>query len=68
MASHVEATIVPVLKLGKDPKSPFNYLPIALTSCLCKTFECMVNVRLVYVLENDIFRFSRVDSAKKDQF
>ena len=39
-----EAGVVPIAKAGKDPKNPTNYRPIALTSCLCKTMECMVNV------------------------
>ena len=34
-----EATIIPNLKPGKDPTDPGNYRPIALTSCLRKTFE-----------------------------
>ncbi|GFN92454.1 LINE-1 retrotransposable element orf2 protein [Plakobranchus ocellatus] len=47
-----EASVVPFPKLGKDPSDPSNYRPIALTSCLCKTLERMVNDRLVHVLES----------------
>ncbi|GFO15215.1 Pol-like protein [Plakobranchus ocellatus] len=47
-----EASVVPIPKRGKDPSDPFNYRPIALTSCLCKTLERMVNDRLVHVLES----------------
>ncbi|GFN99325.1 RNA-directed DNA polymerase from mobile element jockey [Plakobranchus ocellatus] len=47
-----EASVVPVPKPGKDPSDPSNYRPIALTSCLCKTLERMVNDRLVHVLES----------------
>ncbi|GFO19516.1 RNA-directed DNA polymerase from mobile element jockey [Plakobranchus ocellatus] len=47
-----EASVVPIPKLGKDPSDPSNYRPIALTSCLCKTLEWMVNDRLVHVLES----------------
>ena len=45
------ATIIPIAKPGKDPPSPKNYQPIALTSCVCKTFKRMVNKRLVWYLE-----------------
>ena len=50
-----EATVIPIPKPGKDNTIPNNYRPIALTSCLCKTFERIVNDRLVWFLEqNDI--------------
>ncbi|GFO13577.1 RNA-directed DNA polymerase from mobile element jockey [Plakobranchus ocellatus] len=47
-----EASVVPIPKPGKHPSDPSNYRPIALTSCLCKTLERMVNDRLVQVLES----------------
>ncbi|GBM50804.1 hypothetical protein AVEN_137119-1 [Araneus ventricosus] len=37
------ALIIPIAKPGKDPQDPTNYRPIALTSCLCKILERMVN-------------------------
>ncbi|GFX07162.1 probable RNA-directed DNA polymerase from transposon X-element [Trichonephila clavipes] len=46
-----EAIVIPILKPGKDPKNPLSYRPIALTSCLCKTLECVVNAHFVYELE-----------------
>ena len=46
-----DATIIPIAKPGKDPTVPGNYRPIALTSCVCKTFERVVNERLVWYLE-----------------
>ncbi|GBO29232.1 putative RNA-directed DNA polymerase from transposon X-element [Araneus ventricosus] len=48
-----EAIVIPILKPGKDPTEPTNYRPIALTSCLCKTFERMINVRLLYEIEKN---------------
>ena len=45
------ATITPIPKPGKDHTEPTNYRPIALTSCLCKTLERMINARLVWYLE-----------------
>ncbi|GBN56622.1 RNA-directed DNA polymerase from mobile element jockey [Araneus ventricosus] len=45
------AFIIPIPKPGKDPQDPLNYRPIALTSCMCKLFERIVNVRLVHILE-----------------
>ena len=47
-----EATIVAILKPGKDSSDPNNYRPIPLTSCLCITIERMVNSRLMWVLES----------------
>ena len=45
--------MVPIATAGKDPKNPTNYRPIALTSCLCKTMERMVNARLMWCLESE---------------
>ena len=45
------AIVIPVPKPGKSHSVSTNYRPIALTSCLCKTFERMVNERLVEYLE-----------------
>ncbi|KAG8175803.1 hypothetical protein JTE90_013354 [Oedothorax gibbosus] len=45
------AIVIHIPKPGKDPQDAGNYRPIALTSCLCKLMERMVNARLVYCLE-----------------
>ena len=45
------AIILAFLKPGKESKILSNYRPIALTSCVCKLMEKMVNVRLVWFLE-----------------
>ena len=52
-ANWKEATILPFPKAGKDLSDPKNYRPIALTSCICKVFERMVNERLVWYLESN---------------
>ena len=38
-----EATVIPVPKPDKDHTDPTNYRPTALTSCICKTMERMIN-------------------------
>ena len=47
------ATIIPISKPGKDHAEPKNYRPTALTICLCKTLERMINKRLVWYLESN---------------
>lgn len=44
------AIVVPFLKAGKPPTSPSSYRPIALTSCLAKTYESIINRRLSFIL------------------
>ena len=45
--------IIPFPKPGKNATDPKNYRPIALSSCICKIFEKMVNNRLVHLLETN---------------
>ena len=47
------STAIPVLKPGKDTSDPSNYRPIALTSCICKVMERMINSHLVWYLEQN---------------
>ena len=47
------AFVIPIPKPGKDPSDPTGYRPIALTSCICKTLERMINKRLVWYLESN---------------
>ena len=49
---NLNATLVPIAKPGKDSKDPNNYCPIALTRCVCKTMERMINDCLVWFLES----------------
>ena len=46
-----EFLIISIPKHGKDHFNPLNYRPIALTNCICKTVERMVNERLVWYLD-----------------
>ena len=46
------ANVIPIPKPGKDHSDPSNYRPIALTSCVCKTMEWIINARLVWFLES----------------
>lgn len=46
------AVIIPIAKPGKDPSIVGNYMPIALTSNLCKLMERMMANWLYYVLES----------------
>ena len=48
-----EAIVIPIPKPGKDSTNPTNYRPLALTSCICKTMERMVNDCLVWFLEKN---------------
>ena len=43
--------MIPFPKPGKDTTDPKNYCPIALTSCLSKILENLVNNRFVFILE-----------------
>ena len=47
-----EAVVINIPKPGKDRSDPGNFRPIALTSCLCKTMERMINARLMWSLES----------------
>jgi len=49
------STVIPVHKPGKDTSDPFNHHPIALTSCIWKVMERMINSRLVWYLERNKF-------------
>ena len=50
---NMETIIVPIPKSGKDTSNLQNYRLIALTSCLCKTMERMINSRLTWYLETN---------------
>ena len=47
-----EALVLPFLKPGKSGALPQDYRPIALTSCVCKLLERMINFRLMWFLES----------------
>ncbi len=50
-----EALILPFVKPSKSGSLPNDYRLIALTSCLCKLLERMVNFRLMCHLESKSF-------------
>lgn len=47
------AIVALVLKPGKDPSCASSFRPIALTSCLSKTLERMINRRLMLFLQRN---------------
>ena len=48
-----QSIIAPIPKSGKDTSNSQNYRPIALTSCLCKMMEWMINSSLSWYLETN---------------
>ena len=46
-----QATVIPLLKPGKERQKPESYRAISLLSCLSKIFERLVNARLTWHLE-----------------
>ena len=48
-----EATMIPILKKGKNKTKVLSYRPISLTSCVCKTMERIVNQRMQLYLESE---------------
>ena len=44
-------TVIPIPKPNKDHTDQLSYRPIALTSCLCKVLERMINTWLIWYLE-----------------
>ena len=50
-----EAIVIPIPKPSKDSTNPGNYRSIALTSCICKTMERMVNDCLVWFREKSTY-------------
>ena len=45
------ATVILIPKPNKDRTDPLSYQPIALTSCLCKVLERMINTCFIWYLE-----------------
>ena len=54
------ATVIPIPKPNKDPTDPLSYRPIALTSCLCKVLERMINTRFIWYLE----KYKKLDRSQ----
>jgi len=47
------AIVIPILKVGKDPRNAASYRPISLTSTMCKTMERLVANRLRWYMEKN---------------
>ena len=45
------ASCIPIPKPNKDHNEPLSYHPFALTSCLCKILERMINICLIWILD-----------------
>lgn len=45
------ATVIPILKSGKDRKEATSYRPISLTCCMSRILESIINYRLMWILE-----------------
>ena len=60
-----EAVVIPIPKPGKNHSDPGNSRPIALTSCLCKMMERMINVRLTWSLESQGLLSEKLCSFRK---
>ena len=61
------SVIVPVLKPGKDSNLAQSYRPIALTSCVSKVYERIINFRLVWFLESNNFLSNRQFGFRKNK-
>ena len=59
--------IVPIIKPLKDSHLPKNYRPNALTSCVSKIYERMVNARLVWYLESKNLLSNRQFGFRKNR-
>ena len=47
------ATIIPLLKMGKPASEISSYRSISLTSCLVKLLERMIATRLIHIVETN---------------
>ena len=61
------SVLIPGHKPGKNPELPQNYRPIALTSCMCKLLERMINNRLVWYLESKNLLSNRQFGFRKNR-
>ena len=59
--------IIPILKPLKESSLPKSYRPIALTSCVSKIYERMINTRLMWVLESKNLLSNRQFGFRKNR-
>lgn len=57
--------ICPILKPSKDPTLPDSYRPIALSSCVGKTFESLIKNRLEWYIENSAILSELLSAFRK---
>jgi len=61
------AIIIPIPNPNIDLSLPSSYRPIALTSCMCKITETMINSRLIWYLENNHLLSSTQSGFRKNR-
>ena len=57
---------IPISKPSKDHSEPGDFRPIALTSCLCKMMERMINAHLVWSPESQGLLLEKQCSFRKN--
>ena len=61
------ATVIPIPKPNKDHADPNSYRPIALTSCLCKILERMINTQFIWLWWDSHLSFKKHIRALKTE-
>jgi len=59
--------ICPILKQGKNTNLSLSYIPIALTSHLCKIMEIIIDNRFMWILVNGLILITAVSGKAELQ-